>query len=316
MRICRLDSPIPDDLKGAVVALGNFDGVHLGHRAVLGEARRCADAAGRRLGVMVFEPHPRRVFRPDDPPFQLTSLNAKARLLSALGVDVLFVLPFDRARSLTPAESFVRDILVGAFGVGEVVCGQGFMFGHQRGGDVALLSAMGESLGFGVHEVAPVSDDGGVRFSSSRAREALSAADLDTAKAILGRRWAIDGLVEAGDRRGRTIGFPTANVALGDYLVPKRGVYAVRACVEGPDGDGAWQGGAANVGVRPTVDGSRDSLEVHLLDFDGDLYGSVLRVVFVAWLRGEQRFDGLDALKRQIAADCAAARESLAAADA
>ncbi len=311
MRICRLDSPIPDDLKGAVVALGNFDGVHLGHRAVIAEARSVADKAGRPLGVMAFEPHPRAVFRPDDPPFRLTSLNAKARLLSEVGVNVLFVLPFDRARSLTPAPAFISDILVGALGVGDVVCGEGFMFGHQRAGNVTLLREAAAS--FGVHEVAPRTGEGGVRYSSSLAREALRNADLDGAAAILGRRWAIEGLVETGDRRGRTIGFPTANIALGEYLVPRRGVYAVRACVEAADEDGPMLNGAANVGVRPTVDGVRESLEVHLLDFDGDLYGQVLRVSFVAWLRGEQRFDGLDALKTQIAADCAAAREFLAA---
>ena len=311
MRVCHLCRPIPDNLKGAVVALGNFDGVHLGHRAVIAEARSIAEAAGRPLGVMVFEPHPRAVFRPDDVPFRLTSLDAKARLLSELGVDVLFVLPFDRARSLTPAPAFISGILVGALGVGHVVCGEGFMFGHQREGDVALLRAAGQR--FGVHEVAPSLRDGGARFSSSLVRSALREADLDGAAAILGRHWAIEGLVETGDRRGRTIGFPTANVALSDYLVPKRGVYAVRACVEAAHGDGPVLDGAANVGVRPTLDGTRDSLEVHLLDFDDDLYGKVLRVCFVAWIRQEQRFGGLEALKAQIIADCAAARQALAA---
>ncbi|MEX2642111.1 MAG: bifunctional riboflavin kinase/FAD synthetase [Acetobacterales bacterium] len=314
MRICRLDEPLPAELTGAVVALGNFDGVHRGHQAVIAEGRRMAKAEGRQLGVMAFEPHPRNVFRPDDPPFRLTSLTAKARLLGGLGVNVLYVLPFDRELAKTPALVFIDEFLVGRLHAAHVVCGHDFVFGHQRGGDAALLEEVSASRGFAVTVVAPSSGPEGNRFSSSGVRAALQEGDLDRAIALLGRDWEIEGEVIEGDRRGRTIGFPTANIALGDYLLPKRGVYAVRACVEDGNGalEGRWLEGAANVGLRPTVDGKRDSLEVHLLDFNGDLYGRTLRVRFVAWLRGEERFDGLDALKRQIARDCEAARRSLA----
>ena len=315
MRICRLDEPLPEELAGAVVAIGNFDGVHRGHQAVIDEARRVADAEGRLLGVMAFEPHPRSVFRPDDPPFRLTSLPAKARLLADLGVDVLYVLPFDRERAKTPALAFIEEFLVERLHAAHVVCGHDFVFGHQRGGDAALLEQAAASHGFAVTVVAPRTEPEGDRFSSSRVRAALEEGDLERATALLGRQWEIEGEVIQGDRRGRTIGFPTANIGLGDYLLPKRGVYAVRACVEDGNGalEGRWLDGAANVGLRPTVDGKLDSLEVHLLDFDGDLYGRTLRVRFVAWLRGEEKFDGLDALKRQIARDCEAARRSLAA---
>lgn len=315
MRICRLDESLPEDLTGAVVALGNFDGVHRGHQRVIADARRIAESGRRPLGVMAFEPHPRRVFRPDDPPFRLTSLEAKARLLADLGVNALFVLDFDRERARTPAGRFVEECLAGRLRAAHVVCGRDFVFGHERRGDVAMLRDLAPRHGFGVTAVDAQTGTDGKRYSSSMVRDALRAGDLDCAAEILGRCWEIDGRVEQGDRRGRQIGFPTANVVLGDYLVPRRGVYAVRARVEDGNGafEGRWIGGAANVGLRPTVDGRRDTLEVHLFDFDGDIYGRLLRVQFVAWLRGEQKFDGLDALKAQIADDCAAARRTLAA---
>lgn len=299
------------DARGAVVAAGNFDGVHLGHQAVLAQAKALARKAGAPFAVLTFEPHPRVVFQPGLPPFRLTPFRAKSLVLESLGVDLLFVLHFDQAFAQKSAEAFVAETLVAGLGARAVVVGYDFVFGHKRRGTPELLKAEGLKHGFGVEVVAPVAAAGGTVYSSTQIREHLVAGRPREAAALLGRPWEIDGRVDVGDKLGRTIGFPTANIALADYLRPAPGVYAVRAAID----DGAaprWYGGAANLGWRPTVGGKDLRLETHLFDFSGDLYGKHLRVALIEHLRPEQRFAGLDALKAQIAADCAQARAMLA----
>jgi riboflavin kinase / FMN adenylyltransferase len=300
-----------DDARGAVVAAGNFDGVHLGHQAVLGEAKALARRLDAPFAVLTFEPHPRVVFQPGLPPFRLTPFRAKSRELETLGVDLLFTLHFDLAFAQKTAEEFVAEVLVAGLGIKAVVVGYDFVFGNKRRGTAELLKTEGSKHGFDVKVVAPVSAAGGVVYSSTQIREHLVAGRPREAAALLGRPWEIDGRVDVGDKLGRTIGFPTANIDLADYLRPAPGVYAVRAGIE-EGGKTEWHDGAANLGWRPTVGGKDLRLEAHLFDFRGDLYGKHLRVAFIERLRPEQRFAGLDALKAQIAADCQKAREILA----
>jgi riboflavin kinase / FMN adenylyltransferase len=309
MRIFRHTSATGEE-RGAVVAVGNFDGVHRGHQAVIAAAKRAAGDAGTRLAVLTFEPHPRSVFQPGAPPFRLTPFRAKSRALEPLGVDFLFTLHFDLDFAKKSAEDFVAEILVAGLGVKTVVVGYDFVFGNKRRGTPELLKAEGQRHGFAVGIVAPVAGPGGTVYSSTQIREHLAAGRPREAAFLLGRAWEIEGRVETGDRLGRTIGFPTANIMLADYLRPAAGVYAVRVGVEeGPST--RWFDGAANLGWRPTVGGKDLRLEAHLFDFDGDLYGKHLRVAMIEHLRPEQRFDGLDALKAQIAADCNKARAVL-----
>jgi riboflavin kinase / FMN adenylyltransferase len=300
-----------DDARGAVVAAGNFDGVHLGHQAVLGEAKALARRLNAPFAVLTFEPHPRVVFQPGLPPFRLTPFRAKSRELETLGVDLLFTLHFDLAFAQKTAEEFVAEVLVAGLGIKAVVVGYDFVFGNKRRGTAELLKTEGSKHGFDVKVVAPASAAGGVVYSSTQIREHLVAGRPRDAAALLGRPWEIDGRVDLGDKLGRTIGFPTANIDLADYLRPAPGVYAVRAGIE-EGGKTEWHDGAANLGWRPTVGGKDLRLEAHLFDFRGDLYGKHLRVAFIERLRPEQRFAGLDALKAQIAADCQKAREILA----
>ena len=310
MRVFRHTSAT-GDARGAVVAAGNFDGVHLGHQAVLAEGKALAKRLQAPFAVLTFEPHPRAVFQPGLPPFRLTPFRAKSLVLDSLGVDLLFTLHFDQAFAQKSAEDFVAEILVAGLGAKAVVVGYDFVFGHKRRGTPELLKTEGAKGGFYVQVVSPVAAAGGTAYSSTQIREHLVAGRPRDAAALLGRPWEIDGRVDVGDKLGRTIGFPTANIALVDYLRPAPGVYAVRAGIE----DGAsvtWHDGAANFGWRPTVGGKDLRLETHLFDFSGDLYGKHLRVALIERLRAEQRFDGLDALKAQIAADCAQARQILA----
>ncbi|MBT5413144.1 MAG: bifunctional riboflavin kinase/FAD synthetase, partial [Rhodospirillaceae bacterium] len=311
MRLFRHYTDLPDDARGAVVAIGNFDGIHRGHQAIIGEAGRVAQAGGRRLAVLTFEPHPRQVFQPGAPPYRLTPLRIKTRNIEELGVDDLFVLHFDEALAAIGAEDFVMEVLVRGLAASHVVVGYNFSFGHRRLGNVELLQAMASREGFGLTSVSPVESPEGITFSSTVIRDLLQRGEPGRATALLGRFWEIEGRVEGGDKRGRTIGFPTANVPLGEYIVPAHGVYAVRAGVD-RGAETVWYDGAANLGRRPTVDGRSVTLEVHLFDFDGDLYGEHLRVAMVERLRAEKKFDGLDALKAQIARDCEAARAILA----
>jgi len=296
---------LPGDARGAVVALGNFDGVHLGHAHLLRAAHAARPDAP--LGVLTFEPHPRELFRPDDPPFRLTLSAERAAALAALGVTLVYELPFDHAFSLMPAEAFVAEVLHAGIGARHLVSGPDFAFGHRRGGDTHFLARRAEALGVGLTVVPLLADESG-EISSTRIRRALQDGYPERATAKLGRPWAIRGIVAHGDRRGRTIGFPTANIALGRHLEPARGVYAVTVTMP----DGGVRKGVANIGRRPTVNtGPESRLEVHLFDYDGDLYDAELSVALHAYLRGERKFAGLDELRAQIGADAAEARAIL-----
>jgi len=295
------------DARGATVALGNFDGVHLGHATVLRAAHAARPDAP--LAVLTFEPHPREVFRPDDPPFRLTLSAERADALAALGCTLLYELSFNHVFSLMMADTFVSEVLHQGLGALHLTTGADFAFGHRRGGDAAYLAARAEALGMGVTQVPAMTDAGGP-LSSTRIRRALQDGYPERATAELGRPWAIRGEVAHGDKRGRTIGFPTANVALGRHLEPARGVYAVTVRLA----DGTMHNGVANIGRRPTVNSGPESrLEVNLFDFDGDIYGTEITVALIAYIRPEVRFSGLDALKAQIAADAAEARHLLTA---
>jgi riboflavin kinase/FMN adenylyltransferase len=286
---------LPADARGATIALGNFDGVHLGHAHVLRAAHSARPDAP--LAVLTFEPHPREHFRPDDPPFRLTLSAERAAALAPLGVRLLYEMAFDAAFSLITADQFVADVLHAGLGARHLVCGPDFAFGHRRGGNAAFLATV-------------LADEGGP-ISSSRIRRALQDGYPERATAMLGRPWAIPGPVTHGDKRGRTIGFPTANVPLGRHLEPARGVYAVTVRLP----DGSVRPGVANIGRRPTVNAGPESrLEVHVFDFDGDLYGAEIAVALHAFLRGERKFSGIDELRAQIAADATEARGLLAAA--
>jgi riboflavin kinase/FMN adenylyltransferase len=305
MHIVRDWRGLPEDARGAVVALGNFDGVHLGHAHVLRAAHRARPKAP--LAVLTFEPHPRELLRAYERPFRLTLAPARAEALAALGVQILYEMPFDAQFSDMNAETFVADILRDGIGARHVVCGPDFAFGHRRGGDTHFLGARAEALGIGLTVVRPFVDEVG-QLSSSRIRRALQDGYPERAALKLGRHWAIRGTVVRGDARGRTIGFPTANVPLGRHLEPARGVYAVTAGLP----DGRRLRGVANIGRRPTVNAVPESLlEVNLFDFAGDIYGEELEVALLAFLRPERRFDGLDELRAQIAADAAEARRVL-----
>ena len=311
MRVFRHFEALPAAVRGAAVAVGNFDGVHLGHRAVIDEAGVIAKDAGRPWAVLTFEPHPRRLFDPKAPPFRLTPFHAKARAIQALGVDVLVVQRFNRAFSMLTAESFVSDVLARGIGASHVVAGYDFVFGNKRKGDCRLLLSMGKRLGFGFTAVNAVQDPSGQVYSSTRVRECLAAGDPKGAQAVLGRPFEIEGRVIQGDKRGRVIGFPTANLRLGQYLRPATGVYAVKVAIGGGE---EWRDGVANLGNRPTFAGQDVLLETFLFDFSGDLYGRRLRVRLVDYLRPEKKFDGIAELKAQIAADTARARQILATA--
>ncbi|HUN38846.1 MAG TPA: bifunctional riboflavin kinase/FAD synthetase [Acetobacteraceae bacterium] len=307
MRIFHHWRDLPPDARGATVALGNFDGVHRGHEALI----RAAHAARPKsaLGVLTFEPHPREYFRPDDPPFRLTLSAERADLLAGLGVGLIYEMPFDGAFSHMAAEAFFADVLHQGIGARHLVCGPDFAFGHRRGGGTDFLQARAEAVGIGV-TLVPLLTDAQGPLSSSRIRRELQDGYPERATAELGRPWAIRGEVAHGDKRGRTIGFPTANIALGRHLEPARGVYAVRVRLP----DGTTRDGVANIGRRPTVNAGPESrLEVNIFDFEGDLYGAELSVALVAYIREEQRFPGLEALKAQIAKDAAEARRLLAA---
>ena len=307
MRLFKDWRDLPPEARGAVVALGNFDGVHLGHAHLLRTAHGARPDAP--LAVLTFEPHPREVFRPDDPPFRLTLSAERAAALAALNVSLVYELAFTPEFSLMPAAAFVDEVLHAGIGARHLACGPDFAFGHRRGGDAAFLSARAETLGIGLTIVPLLGDESG-EISSTHIRRALQDGYPERATARLGRPWAIRGIVAHGDKRGRTIGFPTANIPLGRHLEPARGVYAVTVTLP----DGTTRPGVANIGRRPTVNtGTESRLEVHLFDYDGDLYGAELAVALHAYLRGEIRFPGLDALRAQIAADAAEARRILAA---
>ena len=306
---------LPEDIRGGAVAIGNFDGVHQGHWAVIGEAGRLGRDLSIPFGVLTFEPHPRSVFQPDYPPFRLTPFHSKAIQIEKLDASFLVATPFDRDFASILAEDFVRDVLVKSLGVRQVVVGYDFVFGRGRTGNHELLARMSNDGGYGLTVVAGVTHgdpaEGGEIYASSRIREYLRAGRPLPAADRLGRWWEISGPVLPGDQRGRRLGFPTANIALNDHLEPALGVYAVRIAIEGENGE-TWHGGVANLGRRPTFDGKSTLLEVHIFDFDEDIYDRDVRVAFLDFLRPERKFDVLDALKAQIAADCDGARDILA----
>lgn len=297
--------------QGAVVAIGNFDGVHLGHRAVIGETARIAGDLHATMAVLTFEPHPRLFFQPNAEPFRLTTAASRAAKLEELGVDLMFELPFDRAFAEISADAFIEDVLHRTLAARHVVIGYDFHFGHRRRGSPDMLVERAGHLGFGATKIAPVHESDGAVYSSSRIRQCLMEGDPRGAASLLGAPWEIEGEVEEGDRRGRSIGFPTANLRLGALLCPRLGVYAVRARLDEGEGAGSWMPGVANLGQRPTVNDRGVLLEVNLFDRELDLYGRRLRVRLVDFIRPERKFDGLDALTAQIAADAAQARELL-----
>jgi len=307
MRLIRHPSACPPEARGAVLAIGNFDGLHLGHQALIGAARTMAGVMGRPSGVVTFEPHPRAVLRPETGPFRLTPLRAKVRALAGLGVDWVFMVRASPVFLAMSAESFVETVLVRHLGAHHMVAGSDFRFGHRRQGDVALLTRIGAPHGLTVTHVGRLNRRAGLPFSSTAVREALVGGRPEDATEVLGRPWEITGRVVSGDQRGRNIGYPTANLLLSDFLRPAFGVYAVRVAIDGP-GQPDWMDGVANLGIRPTVDGREERLEVHILDRAPMLYGRCLRVRLLYFLRGERRFDTVEILKEQIAADVAAAR--------
>ncbi|MDQ3143953.1 MAG: bifunctional riboflavin kinase/FAD synthetase [Pseudomonadota bacterium] len=306
MQRLTLDQPVPDAFRGAIVALGNFDGFHLGHQAVVGRAVQRGAHERRPVVVATFDPHPVRHFRPDTPPFRLTSLSQRQRMFGQAGADAMLVFRFDDALASTTAEDFVADLLAKRIGAAGVVTGDDFTFGKGRGGNAAVLCELGSAHGIAAETVAPVLQ-GGEAVSSSRIRDALKAGDPGTATRLLTRPFAVEGEVIHGDKRGRELGWPTANVELGSYQRPAYGIYAVRVRTD----DGAEYDGVASLGVRPMFDPPKELLEAVLFGFDGDLYGRTIEVALHHYLRPEMKFEGIEGLKRQMDADAAEARRSL-----
>ncbi|WP_421857465.1 bifunctional riboflavin kinase/FAD synthetase [Oceanicaulis sp.] len=299
---------LPDVSRGCVAALGNFDGVHRGHRAVIATACAFAQTLDAPCAGAVFSPHPRQVFAPDAPPFLLMNDHQRARALKQAGAEAVFHIPFSKAMAAMTPDAFVRVVLAEGLGLKGVVTGADFCFGKDRAGDATALKALGARYGVAVTIAEAVNlDDASGKISSTNVRNALREGDVKAAAALLERPFAIEGVVSKGDQRGRLLGFPTANIGLGEYLRPKFGVYAVRAHL--PSGDSV--AGVANLGSRPTVEGTEARLEAHLFDFEADLYGQTLEVELIDFIRPEQKFDGLEALTAQIAADSATARAML-----
>jgi riboflavin kinase/FMN adenylyltransferase len=297
---------VPDHLKGNIVALGNFDGFHLGHQAVVSRAVARAFHERRPVIVATFDPHPVKFFKPDVPPFRLTSLDQREALFAHAGADAMLLFEFNEGLRSTSAEDFVGKLLAGTIAAAGVVTGDDFGFGKGRAGNVEVLRTLGAELGLVAEAVAPVIIDG-ERVSSGRIREALKAGDTGTSTHLLTRDFAIEGVVQRGDARGRELGYPTANLNLGDYQRPRYGIYAVRVTLE----DGTEHPGVASLGVRPTFDPPQELLEAHLFDFDGDLYGQRIEVALHAFIRDERKFDSVDALVAEMRNDAAEARRLL-----
>lgn len=298
---CR-DIPGPD--KGSVIAIGNFDGVHRGHQALLGRAGEIASANGARLGVLTFEPHPRALFQPDAPPNRITPKDLKREHLSRFGVDILFSLSFDWEFASQSADAFIKNILKDGLGARHVIVGDDFRFGQLRAGSPEDI----EKSGIPVTVFRKVKDEGGIEFSSSRIRQLLRHGDIAGANEILGWEWEMRGTVIGGDRRGRELGFPTANMEIGDAVHPAYGVYAARVQIEGED---IWRSAAVNIGIRPMFEVQAAQVETFIFDFSGEIYGKTLRIRPVMRLRGEAKFSSLEDLIHQMNRDCEQAREVL-----
>jgi len=310
MQRVTLAGGIPEALRGSIVALGNFDGFHLGHQAVVRRAIDRAFHERRPAVVATFDPHPVIFFKPDVPPFRLTTLDQRQALFDHAGADAMLVFEFGAALASMDAEAFVAEVLVDQIGAAGVITGDDFSFGKGRTGDPALLRALGERHGLAAEAVPQVLLEG-QRISSGRIREALVGGDTGTATHMLSRDFAIEGVVQRGDARGRELGFPTANVTLGDYQRPRYGVYAVRVTLD----DGTEHPGVANLGVRPTFQPPQELLEAYLFGFEGDLYGRRIEAALHAYIREERKFGDLDGLVAQMREDEAAARRLLLISD-
>ncbi len=312
MRIFRHYDRIPPEARGAVAALGNFDGLHRGHRVVIAAAGRRALELGAPLGVLTFEPHPRQYFQSSTAPFRLTPFRAKMRMLEEIGVDCVLNLRFGPDLAGMKAEDFVTDVLAGGLGISHLAVGPGFVFGKGRQGDTALLHRMAAERDFGFTEVQAALDGAAGRmFASTDIRVLIRRGEVDLAARALGHIWEIEARVQHGDSRGEAMGFPTANMPLEGGLHPGPGIYAVRVGIA--DGRNmTWHDAAAYIGTRPTFAGETMLLEVYLFDYTGDLYDRRLRVAFVGAVRKDQAFDSPEALKIQMAADCERARDLLA----
>ncbi len=306
MQRLTLEMPVPGNLRGAILALGNFDGFHLGHQAVVGRAVQRGAHERRPVIVATFDPHPVRYFKPDIPPFRLTSLDQRERLFATAGADAMLVFGFDGTLAATSAEEFVRGLLAERIGAAGVVTGEDFTFGAKRSGNATVLAELGARVGIAAETVAPVFLHG-KPVSSSRIRDALVAGDPGAATRLLTRPFAIEGIVGHGDKRGRTLGYPTANLKLGNYLRPRYGIYAVRVRLD----DGSEHDGVASLGIRPSFDPPVELLETMIFDWSGDLYDRTIEVALVGFIRPEAKFDDLDALVKQMDADSAAARALL-----
>ena len=300
------DQPMPEQLRGSVVALGNFDGFHLGHQAVVNRAIALGFHERRPVVVATFDPHPVRFFKPDAPPFRLTSLDQRERLFAHAGADAMLVFRFDKELASTSAEDFVSKVLAERLAVAGVVTGSDFTFGRGRGGNADLLRELGKSHGIAAEAVAPVMLDG-APVSSSRIREALAAGDPGTATHLLTRPFAVEAVVERGDGRGHDLGYPTANVSLGDYQRPAYGIYAVRVRLD----DGSEHFGVASFGIRPMFQPPEELLEVYIFGFEGDLYGRMIEIALMAYIRPEAKFDSVAALVERMREDEAEARRLL-----
>ena len=312
MQRLTLAGGIPESLRGAIVALGNFDGFHLGHQAVVGRAIQRGFHERRPVIVATFDPHPVRYFKPDVPPFRLTTLDQREALFAHAGADAMLVFEFGEELRSTTAEEFVTGLLADRIGAAGVVTGDDFTFGKMRGGNVELLRTLGAEHGIIAETVAPVLLDG-TRISSGRVREALIAGDTAVATHLMSRDFAIEGVVEHGDKRGRELGYPTANLALGDYQRPRYGIYAVRATLDANGSNGGSEHpGVASLGIRPSFDPPTELLETHLFDFEGDLYGRKIEVALHAFIREEKKFESMDALVDEMRRDEAQARKLLA----
>jgi riboflavin kinase/FMN adenylyltransferase len=306
MQRLTLAGGIPDSFKGSIVALGNFDGFHLGHQAVVSRAVARGFHERRPVIVATFDPHPVRVFKPDVPPFRLTTLDQREQLFAHAGADAMLVFEFTRELAATSAEDFVSKLLAGRIGAAGVVTGDDFTFGRGRAGSVETLKSLGAHSGIAAEAVAQVLVDG-ERVSSGRIRDDLIAGSTGAATRMLSRPYAIAGVVERGDARGRELGYPTANLQLGDYLRPRYGIYAVRVTLD----DGSEHSGVANLGVRPTFEPPQELLEAYLFGFEGDLYGRTIEVSLCAYIREEMKFADVDALVARMGDDEAAARRLL-----
>ena len=308
MRTLGPGASIPKDARGAAIALGNFDGVHLGHQAVIASACKAAEARGAPLAAAVFDPHPRRYFQPDAPPFRLQSQGQRARALAEHGVVEVFEIEFDKALATSSDRDFAHRVLKDCLGAAHVSVGENFRFGRGRMGDAETLARLGKEFDFTVESVPAVTDKG-APVSSTTIRNAIAAGEMKAAAHLLTRPWAVEGEVRRGFARGRDFGFPTANLSLADYARPRLGIYAVHVDL----GDGHWMPGVASVGVNPTVGALPDPvLEVHLMDFSGDLYDQTIQVLMQAFLRDEAKFDGVETLKTQMRQDVIDARTALA----